>query len=91
MIAYTQLNLQESHNNRTLWVAGLNGVSEEEFRTLFEKFGAIENIQIRRPKRKGSRFGLITFTDSQNARQALSHLNHSRINGNKIKIQWNKN
>jgi RNA recognition motif-containing protein len=63
-------------------------VTEDELRTIFETYGAVDTVKIIMDKFSGRSkgFGFIEMTDNQEAEQAIQSLNGTEINGRRIVV-----
>ena len=75
--------------SKKLFVGGLSwNTTDEGLRQAFERFGEITEVKIITDRETGrSRgFGFITFTESDDAMNAISEMNGTELDGRAIKV-----
>jgi cold-inducible RNA-binding protein len=74
---------------KNLFVGNLPfGATENDLRTLFEKFGAVERVSVitDRDTGKSRGFGFVEMADDQAAAQAIAGLNNTEFNGRALSV-----
>ena len=74
---------------KNLFVGNLPfGAAENDLRTLFEKFGAVERVSVitDRDTGKSRGFGFVEMADEQAAGQAIAGLNGTEFNGRALSV-----
>ena len=63
-------------------------VDDDKLKSLFEKYGEIEDFTVIIDKfsRRSKGFGFVTFGNDENAKKAISELNDKEIEGRKIVV-----
>ena len=75
--------------SKKLFVGNIEwGVSEEDLKKLFSEHGAVEEAVIIKDKFSGRSkgFGFITFTNDEEADNAVSKLNEYELNDRKLSV-----
>ena len=76
---------------RTLFVGNIDlDYSESRLRALFDKFGRVSDVDMKRQKDGYSSYAFIKFTDMQDASRAKEELNGHQIGKNNLKIGYGK-
>ena len=72
-----------------IYVGNLNyDLSEEELRTIFEEYGAVDSVKIIMDKYSGRSkgFGFIEMANDAEAQNAIENLSDSEIKGRTLKV-----
>lgn len=76
--------------NNKLFVGNLDwGLTDQDFKAIFEPFGAIVEAVIVRDKYNNDRsrgFGFVTFENEEDAAKAVKDLNGTEVNGREINV-----
>jgi RNA recognition motif-containing protein len=63
-------------------------VDDDKLKSLFEKYGEIEDFTVITDKfsRRSKGFGFVTFANDENAKKAISEMNEKEVDGRKIVV-----
>lgn len=76
---------------RTLFVGNIDlDYSENRLRTMFDKYGRVSDVDMKRQKDGYSSYAFIKFTDMQDASRAKEELNGYQMGKNNLKIGYGK-
>eukprot|EP01080_Neovahlkampfia_damariscottae_P011889 gene11889-5216_t len=72
--------------NTTLYVAGIDGVSETEIQEIFQQFGEVTYVKIP----IGKKCAFVQYAYRDEAEDAMKHMNGTLVEGNRIRVLWGK-
>uniref|UniRef100_A0A915L7H2 Uncharacterized protein n=1 Tax=Romanomermis culicivorax TaxID=13658 RepID=A0A915L7H2_ROMCU len=82
---------EDSFANRTLFVGNLEiDITINELRRCFERFGTVEEIDIKTPQDAVTAYAFVRFSDILSAREARKHCSGEYLRDNRCKIGWGK-
>uniref|UniRef100_A0A5S6QLL2 RRM domain-containing protein n=1 Tax=Trichuris muris TaxID=70415 RepID=A0A5S6QLL2_TRIMR len=86
-VTFDDIMAQSSPNNMTVYVGGVGqGVTEEDLRRAFAKFGSIMEIRIF--KQQG--YAFVRFDSKESAAHAIMNITGAEISGSTVRCSWGK-